>query len=153
MCFNDYLDQSVNVEGTTSISIILLADVKVESFPPYIYVPISWAKHTKTTVKKIPSLKNFSCGKLYFSHVSLAVAVVAAVTDLSFRFCPSIRAPPHATIASSLLERSSHAMRIELPQRCLTPEKAIVLVSNGSRASLPACEEDPVLHMHVQVSD
>jgi len=67
------------------------------------------------------------------------------------------RALPHATIASLLLERPSHAVRSELPQRCLTPEKAIVHVSNGSRASLHACEEDhqvvAVLHMHVQVSD
>ena len=67
------------------------------------------------------------------------------------------RALPHTTIASLLLERPSHAVRSELPQRCLTPKKAIVHVSNESRANLHACEEDhqvvAVLHMHVQVSD
>ena len=153
--FNVYfgsLVQLVQIDGATSISTVSLVDVEVGSFSPYIFVPTHWVKHTKTTIWGAPSLGNLSCSKLYFSPLSLAV-VVATVTLLSFRFCPSIRAPPHATIASSLLEHPSHAMRSELPQRCLTPEKVIVLVSNGSRASLPACEEDPVLHMHVQVSD
>jgi len=37
MGFNVYL-APVKVEGATSISTILLIDVDVESFPPYIYV-------------------------------------------------------------------------------------------------------------------
>ena len=56
MGFNDYLDPLVNVEGAISISTILLVDVEVGSFSPYIYVPTPWAKHTKTTVRGAPSL-------------------------------------------------------------------------------------------------
>jgi hypothetical protein len=40
------------MEGAISISVILLVDVKVKSFPPYKYVPTLWAKHTKTTVEE-----------------------------------------------------------------------------------------------------
>ena len=54
--FNDYLGLLVNVEGATLISTILLVDADVESFSPYNYVPIPWAKHTKTTVRGAPSL-------------------------------------------------------------------------------------------------
>ena len=39
MGFNDYLGPLVNMEGATSISIILLVDVDVGSFSPYKYVP------------------------------------------------------------------------------------------------------------------
>ena len=39
MGFNDYLGLLQNMEGATSISTILLVDMKVESFPPYIYGP------------------------------------------------------------------------------------------------------------------
>jgi hypothetical protein len=38
--------------GATSISTISLVDMEVESFPPYIYVPTPYAKHTKTTVEE-----------------------------------------------------------------------------------------------------
>jgi hypothetical protein len=38
MSLNDYLDQLVEVGGATLISIILVVDVKMRSFPPYIYV-------------------------------------------------------------------------------------------------------------------
>jgi hypothetical protein len=58
------------VEGATSISTILLVDVEVESFPPYIYVATPWAKHTKTTVRGAPSLGNLSCSKLNISPPS-----------------------------------------------------------------------------------
>jgi hypothetical protein len=51
MGLNDYLGLLTEVNGATSISTILLVDVKVESFSPYIYVHIPWAKHTKTTVR------------------------------------------------------------------------------------------------------
>ena len=51
MGFNDYLGPLVNMEGATLISTILLVDVDVESFSPYKYVPTTWAKHTKTTVR------------------------------------------------------------------------------------------------------
>jgi hypothetical protein len=53
MGLNVDLDLLVEVDGATSISTILLVDVKVESFPPYKYVPTSWAKHTKTTVEEL----------------------------------------------------------------------------------------------------
>ena len=55
------------MEGVTSISTISLVDVDVESFSSYIYQPTPWAKHTKTTVWRAPSLENPSCSKLYFS--------------------------------------------------------------------------------------
>jgi hypothetical protein len=58
------------VEGATSISTILLVDVKVENFPPYKYVPTPWAKHTKTTVREAPSLGNLLCNKLDISPPS-----------------------------------------------------------------------------------
>jgi hypothetical protein len=49
MSLNVYLGLLVEVDGATSISTILLVDVKVENFSPYKYVPTLWAKHTKTT--------------------------------------------------------------------------------------------------------
>ena len=79
MGFNDYLGPLVNVEGATSISIILLVDVDVGSFSPNKYVPTTWVKHTKTTVRGASSLGNPLCSKLYFSPLSLVVAVAAAV--------------------------------------------------------------------------
>ena len=79
MDFNDYLGPLVNVEGATSISTILLVDVDVGSFSPYKYVPTPWAKHTKTTVRGAPSLRNLSYSKLDFSPPSLIVA--AALPD------------------------------------------------------------------------
>jgi hypothetical protein len=51
MGLNVYLGLLVKVDGATSISTILLVDVKVESFPPSKYVPTTWVKHTKTTVR------------------------------------------------------------------------------------------------------
>ena len=63
-----------------SISTILLVDVDVETFSPYIYVPTLWAKHTKTTIRGARSLENPSCSKLVFSPPSLTVAVAVAAT-------------------------------------------------------------------------
>ena len=83
MGFNDYLGPLVNVEGVTSISIISLVDVDVGSFSSYIYQPTSWAKHTKTTVKGAPSLRNPSCSKLHFSPLSLVVAVVVVAVAVA----------------------------------------------------------------------
>ena len=79
MGFNVYLGPLVNVEEVTSISTISLVDMDVGSFSSYIYQPIPWAKHTKTTVRGAPSLGNPSGSKLYFSPLSLAVAVAVAV--------------------------------------------------------------------------
>ena len=84
MGFNDYLDPLVNMEGATSISTILLVDVDVGSFSPYIYVPIPWAKHTKTTVRGAPSLENPSCSKLDFSPPSLAAVRRSAAVPACF---------------------------------------------------------------------
>jgi hypothetical protein len=52
MGLNDYLGLLAEVDNATSISTISLVDMEVESFPLYIYVPIPWAKHTKTTVEE-----------------------------------------------------------------------------------------------------
>jgi hypothetical protein len=70
MDLNVYLGLLVEVDGATSISTILLVDVKVESFPPYKYVPTPWAMHTKTTVRGPHNLKNLSCSKLDISPLS-----------------------------------------------------------------------------------
>jgi hypothetical protein len=67
---NVYLGLLVEVDGATSISTILLVDVKVESFPPYKYVPTPWAKNTKTTIRGASSLGNLSCSKLDISPPS-----------------------------------------------------------------------------------
>jgi len=40
MGFNIYLGSLVKVEGTISISTILLIDIDMESFSPYIYIYI-----------------------------------------------------------------------------------------------------------------
>ena len=48
------------MEGATSISTILLVDVEVGSYPPYIYVPIFLGKDI-TTIElslEVPSLEN-----------------------------------------------------------------------------------------------
>jgi hypothetical protein len=52
MGLNDYLGLLAEVDGAMSISTISLVDMEVESFPPYIYVPTPWVKHTKTTVEE-----------------------------------------------------------------------------------------------------
>ena len=76
----DYLGLLVNMEDATSISTILLVDVDVGSFSPYKYIPTSWAKHTKTTVRGAPSLGNPLCSKLDFSpSLAAAVAIAAAL--------------------------------------------------------------------------
>ena len=85
MGFNVYLGPLVQVDGAMSISTISLVDGDVGSFSSYIYQPTPWAKHTKTTVRGASSLGNPSCSKLYFSPLSLAVAIavtVAAVAGL-----------------------------------------------------------------------
>jgi hypothetical protein len=98
------------VEDATSISTVSLVDVGVGSFPPYIYVPIPWAKHTKINIWEAPSLRNLSCSKLDFSHHSLAVTVAAALPSPTLRRRRSASRPhgqgrprlppPRATAAS-----------------------------------------------------
>ena len=78
MGFNDQLGPLMKVKDITSISIILLVDIDVESFSPNKYVPTHWAKYTKTIVKGATSLGNPSCSKLDFSPSSLVVAVTVA---------------------------------------------------------------------------
>jgi hypothetical protein len=73
MGLNVYLGLLVEVDDVTSISTILLVDVKVESFSPYKYVPTPWAKHTKTIIRGAPSLGNLSCSKLNISPPSRVV--------------------------------------------------------------------------------
>ena len=99
MGFNDYLGPLVNVEGVTSISTIALVDVDVGSFSSYIYQSTSWAKHNKTTVRGAHSLGNPSYSKLYFSPLSLAVAVARRPC----RRCPSGEADrePHHRLKTS----------------------------------------------------
>jgi hypothetical protein len=54
--------------------------MKVESFPPYIYVPIPWVKAHQNYRREAPSLGNLSYSKLYFSPPSCVAA--AAVWSL-----------------------------------------------------------------------
>jgi hypothetical protein len=69
MGLNVYLGLLVEVDSATLISTILLVDVKVESFSPYIYVPTLWVKHIKTTVRGAPSLGNLSVvNYIFFSR-------------------------------------------------------------------------------------
>jgi hypothetical protein len=43
--------KSIEVEGVTSTSIVLLIDIEIGSFPPYIYIPIFLGIETsKTTI-------------------------------------------------------------------------------------------------------
>jgi hypothetical protein len=49
MSLNDYLGLLVKVDGATSISIILLVDIKAGSFSSNKYVSTPWVKHTRTT--------------------------------------------------------------------------------------------------------
>ena len=84
MGFNDYLGPLINMEGVISISTILLVDVDVESFSPYKYVPTSWAKYTKTSVRRAPSLENPSCSKLDFSPPLVVAAALPSPAILSF---------------------------------------------------------------------
>ena len=48
------------------MSTILLVDVDVGSFSLYKYVPIPWAKHTKTTIRGDPSLRIPRQQTIYF---------------------------------------------------------------------------------------
>ena len=77
MDFSVYLDPLLNVEGATSISIILLVDIDVGSFSLYKYIPTPWAEHTKTIIRGAPSLGNPSCSELDFSPPLAAAATVA----------------------------------------------------------------------------
>ena len=79
--FNDYLGPLVNVEAATSISIILLVDVDVGSFSPHKYIPTLWAKHTKTTIRGAPSLRNPSCSKLDFSPPLVVATALPDTVD------------------------------------------------------------------------
>jgi hypothetical protein len=52
--------------------------MEVESFSPYIYVPIPWAKHTKTTVDEPLVWKISRVVNYIFPPLSLAVVVALA---------------------------------------------------------------------------
>jgi hypothetical protein len=54
MGLNVHLGLLVEVEGAISISTILLVDMKVESFPPYKYVPTPWTKAHQNYRKRSP---------------------------------------------------------------------------------------------------
>ena len=110
MGFNDSLGPLVNVEGATSISIILLVDVDMGSFSPYKYVPTPWAKHTKTTIRGAPSLGNPSCSKLDFSPPSLVVAVAVAVAVAA--------ALPNSAILSFMQQIEPTPAQLLLPWPC-----------------------------------
>jgi len=85
MGFNVYLDPLVQVDGATSISTILLADIDMGSFSLNKYISTPWAKHTKTTIRGAPSLRNPSRSKFDFSPLSIAVAAaLPVVTPSSF---------------------------------------------------------------------
>jgi hypothetical protein len=74
------------VDGATSISTISLVDMEVESFPPYIYVPIPWVKAHQNYRRGAPSLGNLSCSKLEFSPF-LSRAAARSSLHPSPKFC------------------------------------------------------------------
>ena len=106
------------MEGATSISTILLVDVDVGSFSPYKYVPTPWAKHTKTTVRGAPSLRNSLCSKLEFS------------LHLSCHCRPTPTTPAAAVPAISSVSGKNHRLAVDRLQ------------ADVSRAGLPAPLED-----------
>ena len=113
------------MEGATSISNILLVDVDVESFSPYIYLLTRWAKHTKTTVWGALSLENPSCSKLDFSHPSLAAA-----------------------LPSPALRRRRSASRPRGQGRPRLPPPQATVASYGHRCSVRSVgDDDPRLKM------
>jgi hypothetical protein len=67
------------VDGATSISTISLVDMEVESFPPYIYVPIPWVKAHQNYRGGAPSLGNLLCSKLDIFPPCVAAAAVYVV--------------------------------------------------------------------------
>ena len=125
--FNVSLGLLLEVEGATSISTILLVDVDVGSFSPYIYLPTPWAKRTKTTVWGASSLGNSSCSKLDFSHPSLAVA---------------------AALPSPALRRRRSASRPRGQGRPRLPPPRATAASYGHRCSVRSVgDDDPRLKM------
>ena len=90
MAFNDYLGPLVNMEVATLISTVLLVDVDVGSFSSYKYVPTSWTKHTKTTVRGAPSLRNRSCSKLDFFSPLVAAAAGCQASVAALPLCASV---------------------------------------------------------------
>jgi hypothetical protein len=116
MGLNIYLGLLMMMDGATSISTILLVDVKVESFPPYKSVPTSWTKHIKTTIRAAPSLGNLSCSKLY-NFVSTYHVTISQLRQLPRRlFRPSRLSPAKTTTCQSV--GYSRLMRAEQACRC-----------------------------------
>jgi hypothetical protein len=74
------------MEGATLISTISLVDMKVESFPPYIYVPTHWVKAHQNYHGGAPSLGNLSYSKLEFSPF-LSWAAARSSLHPSPKFC------------------------------------------------------------------
>jgi hypothetical protein len=79
MGFYNSLGLLVKVDGATSISTISLVDMEVESFPPYIYVPIPWVKAHQNYRGGAPSLGNLLCSKLDIFPPCVAAAAVYVV--------------------------------------------------------------------------
>ena len=133
MGFNDYLGPLVNVEGVTSISTISLVDVDVGSFSSYIYQPTPWTKHNKTTVREAHSLGNPSCSKLYFSPLSLAVVVAAAVCQASVAAL-SLCASVEILLRQSMLSACHHHLVLAVRVSALPCPEASPTSSRSSRS-------------------
>ena len=87
MGLNVYLGPLVQVDGATSISTILLADVDVGVFRlTNMYQPLE--QSTRTNIRRAPSLVNPSCSKFDFSP-PLTVAVAAALPVATLSSCTS----------------------------------------------------------------
>ena len=88
MGFNVYLGPLVQVDGATSISTILLADVDVGVFRlTNMYQPLE--QSTRTNIRRAPSLVNPSCSKFDFSPpltiaATLPVAAPSSCTSSFF---------------------------------------------------------------------
>jgi hypothetical protein len=80
MNLNDYLGLLVEVDGTTSISTILLVDVKTGSSSPFIYIYQPLGQSMRTIVRGAPVWESLH-SKLDFSHS--AIYVVSNILDFS----------------------------------------------------------------------
>ena len=113
------------------MSTILLVGVDVGSFPSYIYLPTPWAKHTKTTVRGAPSLRNPLCSKLYFSPSSLV-----AVVD---RRRQQLRAILSSFWSAAIMGRSIRCHQLHLWQCMQTIHRFGTLLCLACRSTISCC--------------
>ena len=81
------------MEVATSISTILLIDIDVGSSSHYIYIPTSWFKHIKTTVKGALVWKIFCV--VNYNFVLLSMSPPASLIELESKTVDQSDKPPY----------------------------------------------------------